>query len=444
MKIPRTPPEFDTILASASKAGRLATLLKHLGDIELEPDKYLHWDELRFRPPPAGLSPEEWWLLLKLRRGSLYQRLPLESFDGHPFKWVAWHSIAEMLHAIDMGLGGNIQMPEQITNPELRDRYLIRSLMEEAITSSQLEGAVATREEAKKMIRTGQPPRNKSEQMILNNYLTMRHIRELKDKPLTEKLVLEIHRIITTDTLDDPTAAGRPRRADERIQVVDMEENILHDPPPAKQLAKRMRDMCDFANGKIPERFVHPVLRSIILHFWLAYDHPFVDGNGRVARALFYWSMLRRNYWLCEFISISQILRRAPAKYYRSFLFTETDDYDLTYFLVQQLEVIQRSISELHNFIKTEGDRLRKLRSRLQGLDALNHRQRTLVDHALRHRDAVYTIDSHQVSHNVVYETARTDLLNLEKRGLLTSRKAGRTYRFRPVPDIEERLADLD
>ena len=116
-----------------------------------------------------------------------------------------------------------------------------------------------------------------------------------------------------------------------------MYDEIFHDPPPAEQLDERMAAMCDFANGKIPNHFIHPVVRAIILHFWLAYDHPFVDGNGRTARALFYWLMLRNNYWLFEFISISQIIRKAPIKYGRAFLYTETDDNDLTYFILYHL-----------------------------------------------------------------------------------------------------------
>jgi Fic family protein len=189
---------------------------------------------------------------------------------------------------------------------------------------------------------------------------------------------------------------------------------------------------------------VHPVIRSIILHFWLAYDHPFVDGNGRVARALFYWSMLRHHYWLFEFISISQIIRKAPIKYARSFLYTETDDNDLTYFILYQLEVIRHAINELHEYIKRRTEKLRAIELELRGMAALNHRQRALVSHALRHPHYQYTIRSHQISHNVVYQTARTDLLDLERRGLLTSRKIGKTWYFTPVSDIEEKLARLD
>jgi Fic family protein len=93
---------------------------------------------------------------------------------------------------------------------------------------------------------------------------------------------------------------------------------------------------------------VHPVVRAILIHFMLGYDHPFYDGNGRTARALFYWSLARSGYWLMEYVSISRLLRQAPAQYARAYRHTETDDNDTTYFIVHQLEVIQQAIAALH------------------------------------------------------------------------------------------------
>jgi Fic family protein len=185
------------------------------------------------------------------------------------------------------------------------------------------------------------------------------------------------------------------------------------------------------------------VIRAIILHFWLAYDHPFVDGNGRTARALFYWLMLRHNFWLFEFISISQIIRKAPIKYGRAFLYTETDDNDLTYFILYHLDVIRRAIKELHEYIKRKTEKLQALERELRGIVVLNHRERSLINHALRHPHQRYTFKSHQTSHNVVYQTARNDLLDLERRGLLISQKIGKTWYFTPVGELEEKLLKL-
>src|SRR5262249_39502406 len=157
------------------------------------------------------------------------------------------------------------------------------------------------------------------ERMILNNYQTMQSILEIKDKDLTADLVFRIHRLVTDGTLDDPSGAGRFRRPDEKVAVFDETGEVLHDPPAARELEGRMRLMCEFANARAPDYFIHPLVRSIILHFWLAYDHPFLDGNGRTARALFYWSMLRSGYWLFEYVSISKAILRAPVQYGNAF-----------------------------------------------------------------------------------------------------------------------------
>src|SRR5690606_12089928 len=117
--------------------------------------------------------------------------------DGNHFVFSVPDGITESLHRIDLDAGGMVSVPESITNPQTRDRYLVSSLMEEAITSSQLEGAVTTREVAKEMIRAGRDPQDTSERMILNNFVTMRRIGVLKDRELTPDLVFEIHRLIT-------------------------------------------------------------------------------------------------------------------------------------------------------------------------------------------------------------------------------------------------------
>jgi len=402
--------------------------------------KYLHWDKLRFLQPPEGLSHRTWWLGIKLARSQLLRALTLKDSRGLPFQFAMPDPVLQLVHEIDRDASGRIQMPEQVTNPTERDRYLVSSLIEEAITSSQLEGAATTMAVAKEMLRSGRAPHDRSERMILNNYRAMHFTREFVGKPLTPDLVMKVHEIVTNGTLDDPSAAGRFRRADEPIVVVDRNENVIHYPPPADELTERLATMCSFANGTGEKGFLHPVLRAVVLHFWLGYDHPFIDGNGRTARALFYWSMLSTGYWLTEFISISRILRKAPAKYSRSFVYSETDANDLTYFIIYQLTVIQRAIKELHVYLERKSAELRTTEKLLRTSQDLNHRQVALLSHALKHLDFRYTIRSHQRSHGVVYQTARTDLLGLCARGLLEKRKLGRSLAFYPVGDLVDRI----
>jgi Fic family protein len=436
---------FESILPELLQNRTL--FMQGLATLERSPlvhGKYLHWDELIRRSAPQDMDHKSWWGFIKFFRQPLYKSLPLQDSRGYAFKYAEISPITEFLHHADLGAGGGIEMPDQITNPDTRDRYYVNSLIEEAITSSQLEGATTTHRVAEDMIRSGRDPRDKSERMILNNFLTMKYIAELKNEPLSPNVVHAIHRRVSDQTLDEPDQAGRFRRVDEDVFVTNIErDEILHVPPPTAQLPSRMEAMCDFANGKTPSGFLHPVVRSIILHFWLAYDHPFVDGNGRTARALFYWSMLKHGYWLFEFVSISRILRKAPVKYGRAFLYTETDDNDLTYFLLHQLTVIDRAIKDLHSYIEEKTQQTKTLERKLRGLAHLNHRQRAIVSHALRHPHHEYTIASHQMSHGVAYQTARTDLLNLASQGLLSVAKVGQTQYFSPVPELERKLRSL-
>lgn len=439
MRIPQTPPPFVQLMAGLSKPDRMITILQSVFDPTID-GRYLHWDELRFRKPPEAMTHHEWWLGLKMRRHAGLRIIPLKDGRGQSFRFSVPDLAADLLHQIDRGGGTFVEIPEQVTNAEQRDRYVVRSLMEEAITSSQLEGAATTREVAKKMLAEGRKPRDRSERMIVNNYVTMRRIIELKGRPLTPEMVLQVHREISEDALDIADGAGRFRRADEAINVSDHEGKVFHTPPPAEELPLRLQAMCDFANAKSPDFFVHPVIRGIILHFWLAYDHPFVDGNGRTARALFYWQMLHAGYWLFEFISISQFLRKAPAQYGTAFLHTETDENDLTYFIIHQAEVIRRALKELHDYVARKSSETRVCLEALQKHPELNHRQQALIAHALRHPGFVYNIAGHGARQAVVYQTARTDLLSLAKLGFFEQRKAGRVLVFVAPKDLESRL----
>ena len=425
-------------------AERLPELLRR-GLVEDGRD-YVHWDKLRQLEPPGDLSLQEWWLLIKWGRQNVQRAIPLTDAAGNHFAYGVPDVVARRLHYVDQRCAGEVAMPEVVTaDAQARQHYLVNSLMEEAIRSSQLEGATTTRRVAKELLRTGRAPKDRSERMILNNYRALQYMRDEMPTALSPGTVIELQRILTDGTLDNPDSAGRLQQAnEERIAVVDrIDGTVIHTPPPAEQLPGRLQALCDFANeAESPERFIHPVLRAILLHFWLAYDHPFEDGNGRTARALFYWYMRTHGYWLVEYLSISRILRHAPGKYTRAFLLTETDERDATYFIVYQLDVIQRAVEQLHDYLRQKITDVRDVEALLKDSDQFNHRQFALLANALRVPDAMYTFQTHATSHGVTHETARADLLPLAEMGFLERRRQGRRYTFTPPADLPKRLRD--
>lgn len=124
-----------------------------------------------------------------------------------------------------------------------------------------------------------------------------------------------------------------------------------------------------------------------------------------------------------EFISISHILRQAPAQYARAYLYTETDGNDTTYFILHQLDVIRQAIAALHDHLGRQAEAQRNTERLLHSAPALrerlNHRQIALLTQALKYPGEHYTIEGHQNSHSVAYATARQDLLSLADLALL-------------------------
>ena len=449
MKIPLKPPKFDGLIAKI--IGKNPQRIVHVLSLGVHPDpkgRYYHWDKLRHLAPPDDLTTEEWWVAVKFARKALYRPIPHTEVRGEPFQYAQPDIVQRLLHQITRDASGAIQSPEAVTNPDTKDTYLVNSLIEEAITSSQLEGASTTRKVAKEMIRQNREPKDNSEKMIVNNYHAMQFVSQVKNERLTSGMIFELHRLLTQGTLENPKAIGRLRTTDDIYVGDERDATTLHIPPKASELKRRIENICEFANDSHSATFLHPVVKAILLHFMLAYDHPFEDGNGRTARALFYWCMLNQGYWLIEFISISRILKSAPAEYNRSYLYTETDDNDATYFIAHQLEVIVRAIGDLHIYLDKKAKEIRTVENVLKKspriINLLNHRQVALLNRALKKPHSTFYVESHRSSHNVTYQTARTDLLSLEKLGLLEKSKAGKAFAFTVPDDLRKRLENMD
>jgi Fic family protein len=441
MRIPQSPPDWQTTISE--DPGALARLLNPRAEalIRAANNRYLHWDKFRFREMPKGVTARQAWAGIAMTRMAQRQSIPVTfGRDRHLWYWIPPQH-HEWISLIDQRAGGAIASRQECL-PEDSERYLFNSLMEEAIASSQLEGANTTREVAKEMLRTSRQPRDRAEQMIANNYQAILEIRELKEERLTPELLCHLHEILTEKTLDKPDAAGRFRREDEQIFVADaITGDPVYTPPSASALGDRIKEICDFANSK-SSSFIHPVLKAIALHFALGLVHPFVDGNGRTARAVFYWYMLKNRYWLFEFLPISRIINAAPVQYGRAYLYTETDGGDLTYFNHYHLHVVIRAIDELHVYLVEQQKLLCEAEALLAAHPELNLRQRLLIQNALRHRDHAYTVREHEGKYRITYNTARSDLLGLTEAGLLmqTKRPHGKEVVYYPPHDLRKRL----
>ena len=439
MRIPQSPPKMNTSEEAFKAALNRLSEPEVAGFIQNANKHYYHWNEFRHMEMPKGLNPAGVWSLLSIFRNSGAKTLPLTDKDNKPFEYCLFDSATALLHEIDRSAGG-VQLIDSPNLADMKNQILVSSVMDEAISTSQIEGAVTTIVNAREMLLNEQPPRDKSERMIANSYRTIQLIKESLGSPLTLDLLFKIQVNMTEGTLDNADAAGRFRSADESVSVVDNETNeVMYTPPPAELLPDRIKKLLDFANSPLEEMsFIHPLTKAAILHFWLAYEHPFVDGNGRTARALFYWYMLRNKYWLFEFISLSSVILESKGQYYRSFLQSETAGNDLTYSILYMFQSTTRALKVINEKIKKKQAEQNLMVQALKSYRDINYRQRAILHRALKHTGAMYSFQSHKNSHGISYQSARTDIMDLVKRGFLKEIMKGKKKIFMATEKIQK------
>ncbi|WGE34408.1 Fic family protein [Actinobacillus genomosp. 1] len=439
MKMPK-PPAYDELLQAPVNHNDFFSYLAEFKATD-EKGRYLAWDKFKRVNPNDSLQK---WLAVKMNRKTLQKTLKIGDIS---FAFCVPDSLQATLHFIDKSTGGSVGVSslEGLSKQE-QGRFLLKSLvMEEAITSAQLEGAVTTRKVAKEMLETARKPRTKDEMMIVNNYYLMQEAIARKDEPLSIELILELHRIATHNAIENKAVAGEFRQDDE-IYIADEYGDKIHQPPTHTELNHLMTAFCDFANDEHTGEsgnFIHPVIKAIILHFLIGYIHPFGDGNGRTARALFYWYMLKSGYWLFEFISVSRLLKEAPKQYAMSYIDTETDELDMTYFLYYQAHIIKRAIADLENYIINKQRDFSNFVSVIADFTAktkISHRQIQILQKAVKETGYIFTAKEISNEYGISENTARSDLKALLDLNLLGQFKIGNAIGYISPNDLLERL----
>lgn len=425
----RTPKPIDDLLKTISYE-EIVSLLGQFKATDPE-GRYLHWDKFIWKLP-KGISEQAAWVATKLARKSISKTAALTADNNAKFSYCIPEHLHAKLHHIDKLCGGGHAIGDgSFISSQEKDRYLVKNLMmEEAITSSQLEGASTTRKVAKEMLETKRQPIDKSEQMIFNNYLLMKKALERKDEPLSIELILELHEIATFKAIDNGAISGE-LRTDNNITVSNFYNELAHTPPSFTTLKERLNELCDFANadhkGENIDTFIHPLVKGIILHFMIGFIHPFGDGNGRTARAIFYWFMLSSEYWLFEYVSISKLIQEKRSDYDTAFIYTETDDFDLTYFIYHQIDIVSKAVNALNNHIESKKSEFYQFMQWIEQSPIsknLKRGQLELLKEAVKQPGRMFIVKQVAMELDINENTARTYLNGLVDADLLVATKS--------------------
>lgn len=412
-------------------------------------DKYLSFNEFRYRVK-AGLDVKYcWWLIWLSRKNTEIVLTPLadktlpanlpdtinnalwQSPDFIQYcRFNYLHEFSQIISQIDRYTTHTAMLGivEQI-GEDVHFTHLTNNLInDEAISSSQLEGAATTTIVAKEMLRKKRKPRTNDERMIAGNFDLMQTAWLLKDEALSIELIKTLHRVGTQTLEQEEYTSGLFRTTDD-VVVVNSDGETVHQPPKCDSIERLLGRLVNWLN--VPNDSIHPVIQAITLHFAIGYVHPFRDGNGRVARALFYWFMFKHGYTGFRYIAISSLLKEAPIQYGMSYIDCEDDDLNLTYFVRYQLKIINRAINDFISVYERAVYRMREIEDLYSGLEDIERKIVGFVAAESRYRKRT-TITAREAEKllNVSYNKVKQKLDDMVVAGILGREKIGKSTEY--------------
>jgi len=375
--------------------------------------RYVPIKDIKYRLEKLGHDTDEWNVLkeqIEKHRSMGMVALPLTTINKN-FWYFPSDSIQEKILSISL-LGEKIYKTI-FDCGTFQEEFLVNATVEEAITSAIYEGANSTRAQAQKIIATNSDPKNKTEWMILNNYRALQLVKKYRKNSIDKKIILEIHETVTKNTLegDDENFYGKFRND---TVFVGNHTGIVH-----SSIEKCLDEVCDLITNH--QRYIPGLIRGILFHYFLAYIHPFFDGNGRTARSLFYLKAFKHNLNYVELLSISAHLKEHGKKYEKSFALVKDHNLDLTYFIDFSLDSILSALKKVE--IKVA---FLVSITNLQSDLGLNKNQITLLQKLALNKFHGITSEDFAKSIDRTREMARKGLKQLYNLGLLTERKQGK------------------
>lgn len=405
---------------------------------------YVDWEQLTSRPLPPGLGIEETWEVLGLIRHFGATTFPIHTLDGRPFWYGMTREGTHCVQYIKHHCRADSLLHQTMQERE-GHRFLVRSRIQEAVATCQLDGVDISFGRAGRMLQEGRAPRTAAERLVLNSYEMLRELESQVPECFTPDLVTALYERVTHGVDVKEIACG-PRKS-----------NLAGTRNPAEMagLARErgiLSDICDFANGKTGDHSEPAVIKSYMILSSMGYWQPLPEFNETVARHMLRLFAVKRDYPVLGYLSTSltmlkwfdgtlrQGIARFPTLVRRSVV---PGSIDGTKDILTHLELTTAAIGGLLSYITRTRKRDAALQTALDSQERLNYRQRSVLARALTHPEAEFRIRPHQTTHHVVYQTARTDLLELVERGYLLQEQRGKAFVFVPAPNLQK-LVEAD
>jgi len=265
-----------------------------------------------------------------------------------PLNWISYKK-ADVFDALVQAKAAIISLTNIPYQKEWAQQLQIVQLKREVAGTSRIEGADFTEGELDAAMNENIDELNtRSQRQAASTVRAYKWIAALEnDRPITEDLIANIHRIIVTDADDDHCAPGVLRQKD---------QNVIFGVPKhrgcegGKQCHDAFARLCRAINKDYSDH--DPLIQALAAHYHFASMHPFLDGNGRTARAL--EALMLQKVGLREslFIAMSNYYYEEKNSYLSTLASVRADNHDLTAFIIFGLKGIAIQCQRLFEEIK--------------------------------------------------------------------------------------------
>ena len=366
--------------------------------------------KLQYRFPDADMKE-----LIELLKTSVYKTMPISDFDGNDLVYME-NAAQLQMNAVKLLL----------TPQAASENFGLKAMEDEIASSLTIESINFSRDSVRKILR-GQAPVDESENRIYGMKKGLDYISNsanlISEENIYQLYDLAIGRYLSEDEKLKP---GRFYRHDS-VYIVGQE--VEHTGLPYEKLPEYMRRLVAFINA---ENQINDLLKAAVIHFYIAYLHPYFDGNGRMARLVHLWYLHRQGYSSALFIPFSSYIDRSRNGYYNAYSLAEKNEkisgvLDVTPFLAYFIESVYNKFSASI----PQADTLGAFRKALDD-GKITEKEKDLWNFVLSSYGSgeFSTKQLERDFANAAYATIRSFVLKFEKLHLLSAQKYGNKVKY--------------
>ena len=306
--------------------------------------------------------------------------------------------------------------------PAWEAKFRSDAIVRSAYHGTHLEGNGLNYTEADKVISGAKiVGRERDIQEVLNYRNVLKFIQDTKEKEITEEIIKKIHEITVHRILPE-NSIGTYRKQQVVVKNSQTGE-VTFRPPPPVEVPFLIVDFLTWVNLSNAD-IIHSAIKAAIVHYELVRIHPFLDGNGRVARATATLVLFQEGYDVKRFFSLEEHYDREPLHYYDALQRVEKDKGDLTNWIEYFCEGLSIELTRIKEKVKSISTDL-KIKKSLGGQQvALSERQIKIIEY-IQENGLLQNKAFFELFPMISEDTVLRELKDLQKKGII--KKEGTT-----------------